>query len=408
MTIQEQPVKVTNSNGNGLSGKKRRGTLKTTGSPQAKNNKWYAVLAVPGKDGRKHTAWKALDIDATGGKNRKKAQQATADLIAQYNSAQIYYSKPILFVDWLDVWLKHKKVSGLSDVTIQGYQSHINKVIAPYYRERGTVLQEMRRADVQRFYDAQSARGLKGKSIKNYAAVIYGALQYAYKEEIIPSNPAARADLPKVEKPAHNVYTLEQLNKLLDAAKDKTIFPAVFIAVHFGLRRSEIAGLEWSAIDLEAKTLTVCKTVSKFSKEVISNRTKTSSSLRTLPIADELISTFRQILAKQAEQRLAAGPSYNTDGDWFCRHPNGNRFHPDYITRAFNNLLEQNGLPHITFHELRHTLASLLIETGSDLKRVSEIMEHADISTTADLYGHLSADAKRDTLGNFCRTLHAV
>lgn len=72
MTKQKQPVKVTNSNGNGLSGKKRRGTLKTTGSPQAKNNKWYAVLAVPGKDGRKHTTWKALDIDATGGKTARK------------------------------------------------------------------------------------------------------------------------------------------------------------------------------------------------------------------------------------------------------------------------------------------------------------------------------------------------
>lgn len=381
--------------------------MTTTGSPQMKNNKWYAVLAIPGKDGRKHTTWKALNIDATGGKNRKKAQQATADLIAQYNSAQIYYSKPILFVDWLDVWLEHKKASGLSDVTIQGYQSHIDKVIAPYYRERGTVLQEMRRADVQRFYDAQSARGLKGKSVKNYSAVIHGALQYAYKEEIIASNPAARADLPKVEKPVHTVYTLELLNKLLDAAKDEVIFPAVFIAVHFGLRRSEIAGLEWNAIDLEAQTLTVCKTVSKFSKEVISNRTKTKNSLRTLPIPDSLIPTFRQLRIKQAKERLAAGPDY-VDGDWFCRFPDGNRFHPDYISRAFNKLLKKNGLPHISFHELRHTLASLLIETGSDLKRVSEILGHADIATTADLYGHLSANAKRNTLDSFCRTLHAV
>ena len=232
-------------------------------------------------------------------------------------------------------------------------------------------------------------------------------MQYAYKEEIIASNPAARADLPKVEKPVHTVYTLELLNKLLDAAKDEVIFPAVFIAVHFGLRRSEIAGLEWNAIDLEAQTLTVCKTVSKFSKEVISNRTKTKNSLRTLPIPDSLIPTFRQLRIKQAKERLAAGPDY-VDGDWFCRFPDGNRFHPDYISRAFNKLLKKNGLPHISFHELRHTLASLLIETGSDLKRVSEILGHADIATTADLYGHLSANAKRNTLDSFCRTLHAV
>ena len=381
--------------------------MQTTGSPQAKNNKWYAVLAVPGKDGRKHTLWKSLGIDATNGKNKKKAQQATAALIAEYNSGQIYYSKPILFADWLNVWLEHKKASGLSDVTIQGYQSHIDNVIAPFYRERGTILQEMRRIDVQCFYDEQSSRGLKGKSIKNYSAVIHGALQYAFKQEIISSNPAARADLPKVEKPVHNVYTLELLSKLLDVAKDDNIFPAVFIAVYFGLRRSEVAGLEWSAIDLDAKTLTVCKTVSKFSKEVISNRTKTKSSRRTLPIPDEIIPTFRKIYVKQAEQRLAAGPAY-IDGDWFCRFPDGGRFHPDYITRAFNNLLKKNKLPHITFHELRHTLASLLIETGADLKKVSEILGHADLYTTVDLYGHLSANAKRDTLDSFCKALNAV
>lgn len=402
MTGPKKAVKVA-LNGDGLPEKKRRAVMKTTGSPQIKGKKWHAVLAVPGKDGKKHAVWKPLDIDATNGKNKRKARLATDELIAQYNREQIYFSEPILFADWLNKWLEHKRVSGLADVTIHGYKSHIEKVIAPFYRERGTILQEMRRADVQSFYDEQSARGLKGKSIKNYAAVIHGALEYAYKQEIIASNPAGRADLPKVEKPVHNVYTFEQLVELLDVAKDEKIFPAVFIAVHFGLRRSEIAGLEWKAIDLEAKTLTVCQTVSKFSTEVISNRTKTDSSFRTLPIPDALIPTFKQIRVKQAEERLEAGPNYlDADGDWFCRLPNGGRFHPDYISRAFNQLLRKNNLPRITFHELRHTLASLLIERGADLKRVSEILGHADI------YGHLSADAKREALDDFCEGIYGT
>ena len=379
---------------------------KVTGSPQAKRGKWYAVLAypVPGQ-AKKKTRWISLNLPEKG--HKKEAREMTAKLVLEENAKDVKYSEDILFADWLGIWLTHKKRSGLSDVSIQGYQSYIKTAIDPFYRERGTILQKMKRADVQCFYDAQLDNGLSGKSIKNYSVVIHSALQYAYKEEIISSNPADRAELPRVEKPKHTVYTFEQLNQLLEATKDEHIYPAIFIAAHFGLRRSEIAGLEWKAVDLNAKTLTVCKTVSKFSYEVIKEGTKTDNSLRTLPIPDALIPFFRSLYAKQAADRLAAGPDY-VDGDWVCRFPNGNRFHPDYITRAFNRSLKKAGLPRITFHELRHTLASLLIEQGSDLKRVSEILGHADISTTADLYGHLSAQAKRETLDNFCKALEAV
>ena len=377
--------------------------MKTTGSLQVKKGYYYVVLRIPDRDGTQKQKWLSTGLKATQ-RNKTKAQVVLAAKLEELQG--VVYSDKILFADWIDKWLDHH-AKEVGEVTIQGYRQHIKKHIGPYFRECGVYLQEVRKADIQGYYDYLLERGLSANTVRHHKNVLYAALKYAVDEEIIVNNPAARADLPKVEKPVHTVYTLELLNKLLDAAKDEVIFPAVFIAVHFGLRRSEIAGLEWNAIDLEAQTLTVCKTVSKFSKEVISNRTKTKNSLRTLPIPDSLIPTFRQLRIKQAKERLAAGPDY-VDGDWFCRFPDGNRFHPDYISRAFNKLLKKNGLPHISFHELRHTLASLLIETGSDLKRVSEILGHADIATTADLYGHLSANAKRNTLDSFCRTLHAV
>ena len=377
--------------------------MKTTGSLQVKKGYYYVVLRIPDRDGTQKQKWLSTGLKATQ-RNKTKAQVVLAAKLEELQG--VVYSDKILFADWIDKWLDHH-AKEVGEVTIQGYRQHIKKHIGPYFRECGVYLQEVRKADIQGYYDYLLERVLSANTVRHHKNVLYAALKYAVDEEIIVNNPAARADLPKVEKPVHTVYTLELLNKLLDAAKDEVIFPAVFIAVHFGLRRSEIAGLEWNAIDLEAQTLTVCKTVSKFSKEVISNRTKTKNSLRTLPIPDSRIPTFRQLRRKQAKERLAAGPDY-VDGDWFCRFPDGNRFHPDYISRAFNKLLKKNGLPHISFHELRHTLASLLIETGSDLKRVSEILGHADIATTADLYGHLSANAKRNTLDSFCRTLHAV
>lgn len=156
--------------------------MQTTGSPQAKRNKWYAVLAIPDKDGKKHTKWFPLDLDATGGKNRKKAHELTEQLKAKYNKGQIVYSEDILFVDWVKKWLEHH-AKEVSETTMEGYRTYAERDIYPFYAARGTLLQNMRALDVQEFYDYLHDRGLCADSIRHYRAVIRGSLEYAYRME---------------------------------------------------------------------------------------------------------------------------------------------------------------------------------------------------------------------------------
>ena len=98
--------------------------------------------------------------------------------------------------------------------------------------------------------------------------------------------------------------------------------------------------------------------------------------------------------AEEEKNRQIFGKEY-IENDYVFKWPNGKMYAPDYVSKWFNNLLKKNGLPHIRFHDLRHTCASLLINQGYQLKDVSEWLGHEDISTTSNFYGHLEIARKK-------------
>ena len=379
--------------------------MKVTGSLQKKKGYYYAVLRLPLKDGtgyEKKQKWFSTGIKATS-RNKTAAQVALAAKLEEFNG--VIYTDKILFADWVDKWLDYH-AREVGEITMQGYRQHVKKHIGPYFRERGIYLQELGKEDIREYYDYLLGQGLSANTVKHHKNVIYPALQYAVNEEIIATNPAAKVKLPKLEKAEHSTYTVEQVQKLLDAIKDEELYLVVYIAAHFGLRLSEILGLEWAAIDLDAKTMVIRKTVSEVTKEVIAERTKTASSHRTLPIPDCCLSFFQDLKRNQLLQRVAMGPEYNLN-DWVCKRENGDPFHSKYVSHRFRELLEKYDLEPITFHELRHTFASLLIAAGVPLKMVSELMGHSSIAITADTYGHLCLDEKRATMDDFAAALQA-
>lgn len=269
MTKKKSSVKLTSNDGGLPRKKKRRASLKTTGSPRAQHGKWYAILAIPGTDGEKHTKWVPLGLDAADGKNKKKAQEMTEQLKVKYNSGQIVYSEDILFVDWVRKWLEHH-AKEVSETTMEGYRTYAERDLYPFYTARRTLLQNMRALDVQEFYDYLHDRGLGSESIRHYRAVIRGSLEYAYRMEIIASNPAAKAIIPKAPPtpPVSKAYTAEEAIKMLDAIKDSPLYPVVFLTLMLGLRREEIAGLKWSAIDLQRKRVYICHTRTRVRTEI--------------------------------------------------------------------------------------------------------------------------------------------
>ena len=124
------------------------------------------------------------------------------------------------------------------------------------------------------------------------------------------------------------------------------------------------------------------------------DKTKNASSCRSFPLVPEAKEIFLAAKAEEEENRRLFGKEYH-ENDYVFKWPDGHPYAPDYISRNFSQLLKRHKLPHIRFHELRHSCASLLLNSGFTLKDVQEWMGHADIKMTADIYGHLDTARKQ-------------
>jgi len=163
----------------------------------------------------------------------------------------------------------------------------------------------------------------------------------------------------------------------------------------YGLRRSEIAGLKWNAIDFENNTITIQHTVTKFKTEVAKDRTKNKSSNRTLPLNREVKTYLLRLRSRQAQDKLLLGQAYH-ETEYICRYADGHVMKCYYLSRAFKNLLIKHGLPPIRLHDLRHSCASYMLKMGCNMKEVADWLGHADIQTSMNIYAHLDIEQKQN------------
>ena len=284
-------------------------------------------------------------------------------------------------------------------ITYASYVDAVEKRIKPYFREQGITLSGLQASDIQRFYTIQLER-VKPTTVIYYHAVIHRALKYAVKTDLILSNPADKVDRPRKEAFQAGFYDKDELNALFEAVKGSQLEIPVMLAGFYGLRRSEVLGLKWDAIDFNNNTITIRHTITTFKVDgkqvtVASDTTKTKSSMRTLPLVPLFRERLLALRAEQQENRRLSGKSYNMRYiDYICVDEIGDLTAPNYVTGAFPKLLERNGLRHIRFHDLRHSCASMLLSNGVAMKQIQEWLGHSDFSTTANIYAHLDYNSK--------------
>ena len=210
----------------------------------------------------------------------------------------------------------------------------------------------------------------------------------------IPSNPCENLVIPKKQRYEYQFYNDDQLESLFEAIRNDPIYPMVRVTAVYGLRRSELLGLQWDSVDFNANTLTIKHTVVKVLTTVQKDTTKTTASYRAFPLLPDIRQLLLQLKAKEKENRRLMGREYQ-DSPYIFKWTSGKPYSPDYLSHRFLDLLRQNGLPHIRFHDLRHSCASLLIAQGFGLKDVQEWLGHADITLTANTYAHLDMKRKQ-------------
>jgi len=377
-----------------------------TGSLQVKNNTYYMVINTYDKDGKRKLKWISTGLPTKG--NKKRAEQILREKLREYELKENLVYSDMLFSDAIRQWLKASAVR-VDKVTLQGYECLANSQILPYFDDQQIKLIDVNRRVLQMYIDEkyQNGRkdgkgGLSPRSLRLHKNILYQTLKDAVRDELIPNNPCELVVLPQMQRYEATFYNAEQLNTLIAAIKDEPLYPLIKLTVVYGLRRSEVLGLKWDSVDFENGTLTIKHTVTKVLKTVEKDKTKNASSHRSFPLVSEVRTLLQDLKAQETENRKLFGGEY-VDNDYILKWDDGRPFSPDYVTHRFSDFLKENDLPHIRFHELRHSCASYLINMGFTLKDVQEWLGHSDIKMTANIYSHLDVSRKKsmaDALSN--------
>lgn len=200
---------------------------------------------------------------------------------------------------------------------------------------------------------------------------------------------------PSLQRREPSFYTAEQVEKLLSViSDDSSFYLLVKITATYGLRRSEVLRLQWDSMDFERNSLLICHTVVKINQTVKKDKTKSKSSFRSFPLIPDIKELLLEEKNKQLNHRKEFGSSY-IESPYIFVWADVKPYATEYVSQHFSRLLKWNGLPHIRFHDLRHSCASILLSKGFTLKDVQEWLGHSDITLTANIYGHLDLERKR-------------
>ena len=352
--------------------------------------------------------WKSLGLkDIPGNKTQAKKLQKEVErefeeeLNTPKETVQSKGSN-ILFGEYMKTWLNNIK----SSVEPTTYASYKNKVetISEYFNNLGITLSALKKADIKEFYQHLVAeRDIKPQTVKRYHANIHKALNEAVELELLQVNPADKMKMDKSEQFISSFYNQKELEELFEVAKGSIIELHILLASYYGLRRQEVCGLKWYAIDFENHNITIRHTVTHCNVDgryalVKKNRTKNTSSYRTLPLIPELEKLLLKRKYQQEQDKAKFGNTYQNKDGYILVDEEGALILPDRVTKTFRNLLKDNNLKKIRFHDLRHSCASLLLANGVNMKEIQAYLGHSNWNTTANTYSHLESSTKEKSV----------
>lgn len=381
------------------------------GHLREKRGIYHMILSYTNENGERVTPTKSTGLPVKGNKKRAEAMlndwRKSEEIALKRRKAngslkKLDPNQEILFTKFMLDWLEMMKNS-VEVTTYASYAQAIKSKINPYFDARfpTLTLSQITPKHIQDYYTWEMTENdVSANTVIHRHANIRKALQYAFKTGLIDINPADRIERPKKVKYVGSTYNDQELEQLFTVTKGDLIELPVMLAAFYGLRRSEVLGLKWDAIDFEKKTITIKHTVTQTTldgKSVIieKDRTKTKSSYRTLPLVKPFEDALLRKKAEQAENRRLCGKCYDKSHlDYINVNEMGKLISPGFLTQHFPLVLERNGMKKIRFHDLRHSCASLLYSNGVALKDIQEWLGHSDISTTSNIYTHLDYSSK--------------
>lgn len=383
------------------------------GGVRKRGKKWYYYFDAASIDGKRKK------IERVGGLTKKEAETALRKAINEYeNCGTVKIESSISVADYFNFWYDDYVKINCKHNTQVGYANTIKNHIIPklgIYK-----LKSLTPAILQNFLNDKFKEGYSKDTLIGYKGLLTGALRRAvHPYEYIKENPMQYVTIPRYD--SSKIDDTVKTISLDDYYKILRKFPnghklniPIQIAFHTGLRASEVCGLTWNNIDFENKTINIEKIlIYNKSESLFLQSPKTKSSIRKIAMGDILINLLKNHKEWQNNNKIKYGEFYLNDNNidygtyinskeygFVCTGENGEIVNTAMFRHLSHVVNKQLNIS-FNFHSLRHTHATLLLESGANIKDIQVRLGHSKLSTTMDTYSHVTKKMSYESINLF-------
>ena len=350
---------------------------------------------------------KALSRNVLG-KTQSETLEKLKAAIKEAEKIDLQRAEQYTLAQWANLWFETYSKPHVRESTALYYENYITQHIIP--RLGDVPLKKLTSLQIQRFYNEVKAGGrikrnskitdfsLSNRTVRGLHMLLHNCLEQAVRERLISVNPTANCRIPPKERKEMKVIPPEKIGDYLKAAKEHGALAMFYLELSSGLRRGELLALLWSDLDTETRTISITKTVHRYSGELKVLPPKTENSIRKI------------VIPPQAVDLLEEEHRRHPDNPYMFPSPvTGGMYDPDAIGRTHKKLLARADLePGIRFHDLRHTFSTVMIQNGVDAKTLSGMLGHYSAAFTLDTYTHITTqmqEAAAEKMSSFMESI---
>jgi len=338
------------------------------------------------------------------GKTQSETLEKLKVAIKEAEKIDLQRAEQYTLAQWANLWFETYSKPHVRESTALYYENYIQQHIIP--RLGDVSLKKLTSLQIQRFYNELKVGGrikrndkitdlsLSNRTVRGLHMLLHNCLEQAVRERLISVNPTDHCRIPPKERKEMKVIPPEKIGHYLKAAKEHGVLAMFYLELFSGLRRGELLALLWSDLDVETRTLSISKTVHRYSGALKVLPPKTENSIRKI------------VIPQQAVDLLEEEHHRHPDNPYTFPSPvTGGMYDPDAIGRTHKKLLARAGLESgIRFHDLRHTFSTVMIQNGVDAKTLSGMLGHYSAAFTLDTYTHITTqmqEAAAEKMSNF-------
>lgn len=339
------------------------------------------------------------------GKTRQDAARKLAEVLRDQDKGLPIVGERQTVAQFLATWLESMRPTIRLSTWIR-YEQLVRLHLIPTLGR--LQLSKLTAQQVQALYSTKLQEGLSQTTVRHLHMTLHGALESALRLGLVQRNVCDMVNAPRMRRVEMVTLSPEQARTLLEAARGDRFEAIYTLALTTGMREGELLSLRWRSLDLEQGTLQVRTTIRRTTEGFTVTEAKSARSRRKLLLTPNAVDALRRHREIQLIERAQLAEAWE-DNDLVFPNTIGRPVEAgNFLRRHYRPLLKRLGFPPVRFHDLRHTAATLLLLQGIHPKIVSEMLGHASVSITLDLYSHVLPDMQRDAMEAMARLFEGV